>query len=67
MECECYLRHVQDLLSDGKTHYERRFGEPFKGPVIPLEQWLNIIRFLQGASQFSTNLVESATRNIPRI
>ena len=26
---------VQDLLADGKTPYERRFGEPIKGPVIP--------------------------------
>ena len=34
MECYCYLRNRQDL-SDGKTPYERRFGEPFKGPVIP--------------------------------
>ena len=24
-----------DLLSDGKTPYERRFGKPFKGPIIP--------------------------------
>ena len=35
MECFTYLRNVQDLLSDVKTPYERRFGEPFKGPVIP--------------------------------
>ena len=35
MECHCYLRNVQDLLADGNTPYERRFGEPFKGPVIP--------------------------------
>ena len=35
MECCCYLRNVQDLLADGKTSYERRFGEPFKGPIIP--------------------------------
>ena len=28
------LRNVQDLLRDGKTPYERRFGESFKGPVI---------------------------------
>ena len=28
------LRNIQDLLSDGKTPYERRFGEPFKGPII---------------------------------
>ena len=35
MECNTYLRNVTDLLSDVKTPYERRFGEPFKGPVIP--------------------------------
>ena len=35
MECYCNLRNVQDLLSDGKTPYERRFGMPFNGPVIP--------------------------------
>ena len=35
MECYTYLRNIQDLLSDGKTPYERRFGQPFKGPVIP--------------------------------
>ena len=34
-ECYCYLRNIQDLLSDGKTPYERRFGIPFNGPVIP--------------------------------
>ena len=35
MECWTYLRNIQDLLSDGKTLYERRFGQPFKGPIIP--------------------------------
>ena len=30
MECY-YLQNVQDFFSDGK----RRFGEPFKGPIIP--------------------------------
>ena len=34
-ECYCYLRNIQDLLSDGKTPYERRFGLPFDGPIIP--------------------------------
>ena len=33
MECYCYLRNI--LLSEGKTPFERRFGEPFRGPVIP--------------------------------
>ena len=35
IECYCYLRNILDLLSDGKTPYERRFGEPFKGPITP--------------------------------
>ena len=35
MECYCYLRNIEDLLSDGKTPCEWRFGEPFEGPVIP--------------------------------
>ena len=35
MECDTYLRNVTDLLSDGKTHYERRFGQPVKGPIFP--------------------------------
>ena len=35
MECYTYLRNVTDLLSDRKTPYERRFGQPCKGPIIP--------------------------------
>ena len=35
MECYTYLRNIQHLLSDGKTPYERRFGKPFGGPIIP--------------------------------
>ena len=35
MECCTYLRNNQDLLSDGNTPYERRFGQPFKEPIIP--------------------------------
>ena len=35
MECYTYLRNVTDLVSHGKTPYERRFGKPFKGPIIP--------------------------------
>ena len=30
----CDLLNVQDLLADGKTSHERRFGEPLKGPII---------------------------------
>ena len=35
MECFSYLRNVTDPSSDGKTPYERRFGEPFNAPIIP--------------------------------
>ena len=35
MECYTYLRNVTDLLSDGKTPCERRFGQPLEGPIIP--------------------------------
>ena len=35
MECYTYLRNVTDLFSDRKTPNERRFGQPFKGPIIP--------------------------------
>ena len=36
VECCCFLRNVQDLLGDGKTPFERRYGEPFWGPILPL-------------------------------
>ena len=42
MVCYCYLRNIQDLLSDGKTPYERRFGMLFKDQWYRLEQWSNI-------------------------
>ena len=35
MECYTYLRNIQDLFSDVKTPYERRFGEPSEAPIIP--------------------------------
>ena len=56
MECYCYLRHVRDLLADGKTHHERLIGELFKGPMIPFEQWLSVTRFQYEISQYFTNL-----------
>ena len=55
MECYTYLRNVTDLLSDGKTPNERRFGQPFKGSIIPFH-WLSIILLLQRISRESINL-----------
>ena len=34
VECCCDQRYVQEILWDWKTVYERRFGEPFIGPII---------------------------------
>lgn len=31
----CYLRNIHDLDAEGKTAYEKRFGVPFAGPIIP--------------------------------
>ena len=35
MEWFTNLRNVTDLLFDGKTPHEKRFGQPFEGPIIP--------------------------------
>ena len=35
LECHTYLRNVTVFLSAGKTPYERRFGQPLKGPIVP--------------------------------
>ena len=57
MECYTYLRNVTDLLSDGKTPYERRFGQPFKGPIIPFGSLVfSITLSLRKTSQESINL-----------
>ena len=42
MECYTYLRNVTDLLSDGKTPYERRFGQPLRDLLFHLVHWLSI-------------------------
>ena len=57
MECCCYLRNIQDLLSDGKTPYERRFGVPFDGPVIPFGVMVEYHIFLPKTSRDCINSV----------
>ena len=34
MECYCYLRNVHDKIADGKTAFEKRYGQQFDGPSI---------------------------------
>ena len=67
MECYTYLRNIQDLLSDGKTPYERRFGKPFKDRSFRLVHWLSITLFLRKTSEDSINGKESLTWIVPRI
>ena len=56
MECFTNLRIVADLLFDGKTPYERRFGQPFKGPIIPFCSLVEYHPKLRRTSQESVNL-----------
>ena len=42
MECYTYLRNMQDLLSNAKIPYERRFGKPLKDRSFRLVHWLSI-------------------------
>ena len=51
-----HLRNVTDLLSDGKTPYERRFGQPFIGPIIPIGSLVENHQKLRRISQESINL-----------
>ena len=56
LECYTYLRNVTDLFSDGKTPYERHFGEPFKEPIIPFGSLVEYHLLLRRTSQESINL-----------
>ena len=53
MECYTCLRNIQDLLFDGKTPYERRFGNLSKDQSFRLVHWLSITLFLRKTSQES--------------
>ena len=58
---DCYLRNFQDLLADGKTPYERRFGIPFNGPVNPfgamVEYHLFSVKDLSALHQFGPKVL----------
>ena len=56
VECYTYLRNIQDLLSDGKTPYERRLGNHSKDRSFRLVHWLSITQFLRKTSQESISL-----------
>ena len=64
MDCHCYLRNIQDLLSYGKTPYERRFGMPFDGPVIPFGA---LVEYHPFSAQDRSRLHQFGAKVLPRI
>ena len=68
LDCYCYLRNVQDLLADGKTPYERRFGELFKRPIIPFGALVEYLPISEtDKSENSSGRKESITSDLSRI
>ena len=64
MECYTYLRHIQDLLSDGKTPYERRFGKPFKGPIIPFG---SLVEYYPISAKDQSRIHQFGKKVLPRL
>ena len=61
MECFSYLRNVEDLLFDGKTPHERRFGATVEeNRSFSLVHLLSITLFSRKTSQESINLVRKS-------
>ena len=56
MECYTHLRNVTDRLSDGKTPCERRFVQPFEGPILPCVSLVEYHPITGKDSQESINL-----------
>ena len=64
----CYLRNIQEKLSDGKTPYERRFGMLFNGPVTPFGANGRISPyFCEGQVATASVRFKSLTRYIRRL
>ena len=64
MKCSCRLRNVQDLLADGRTPYERRFGEPFQGVVIPFRA---MVEYLPNSAKDHLRLHQFGEKVLPGI
>ena len=64
VECYCHLHNVQDFVADGKTLYERRFGEPLKGPVIPFG---SMVEYHSISSKDQSRLLQFGKKGLPGI
>ena len=67
MECDIYLRNVTDLLSEGKTPYEIRFGQPFKRPIIPFGSLAEVSPFYCERPVENPSFLKSLTWIVPWI
>ena len=67
MECYTYLRNVTDLLSDGKTPYERRLGQSFNGPIVPCGALVEYHPFTAKDQSRIHQFGKSLTWIVPRI
>ena len=70
VECFCYLRNIHGELADRKSPYERRFGTPFGGPVMPFGP--DLFETIQSPRKTKSRLSsqfwdKDASRNIHRI
>ena len=59
--------HIQDLLSDGETPYERRFRMPSHGSIIPFGAEVEYHPILRRTYRDYINLAKSLARYIPRL
>ena len=64
MECYTYLRNVQDLLADGKTPYERRIGESFERPIIPIGA---LVEYLPNSERDKARIHQFGKKVLPGI
>ena len=64
MECYTYLRNVQDLLSDGKTPYERRFGKPFNWPITPFG---SLVEYYPISAKYQSRIHQFGKKVLPAL
>ena len=62
MECYTYLRIVTDFLSVAKTPYERRLGQPLKGPIIPFG---SLVEYYPKTAKDQTRLHQFGKKVLP--
>ena len=62
MESYTYLRNIQDLLSDGKTPYERRLGQPSERQIIPFG---SLVEYLPKTSKDQSRIHQFGKKVLP--